>query len=278
MTNIEKSVQEALERLSAQGINELPEYVAHILRSRLDGTRADFVPASQALVNSFTTVDPGSPIEHTPPEVGLTIDGVEYAPDDVIRFNGRPLHYVVTTGTEGMTLTASTDGSGLKAAMTEHIYATTLGLRPATVIHTQGGCPPEAVFDPVTGGWSYTLGPCPGASSGSAPKPKPKAWEVPYTSLKMFSDVNFSGDWFWLNQGRGYRDLRKVERDKGIFSSDDWNDKISSVTATANPVTYYEHIDFGGSSLSIPAGEPQNKYSDLHVLGWGDRISSVIHW
>ncbi|WP_143543000.1 hypothetical protein [Rhodococcus sp. NCIMB 12038] len=278
---LDEAKEEALQRLSIQGITSLPDYVEYVIKSRLsDGETGNLVPSSRALANSFTTVEENSLIKHRPPQVGLTIDGVEYEPRDVARFNGQPLHYIATSGKDGVALTASTDGAGIKSALTSHVYASALRLTSDATIQFTGGCPPRMVYDPTTGSWIYVLGPCPdgGGGSGGAPEPEPKPWEVPYRSLKMFSDINFSGDWFWLAQGWGYSNLLKVERDKGIFSSDDWNDKISSMTATANAVTYYEHINFKGSTLTIPGGEPQNKYANIHALGWGDRISSVNHW
>ena len=52
-----------------------------------------------------------------------------------------------------------------------------------------------------------------------------------------------------------------------------WNDKASSVKTNGRTVFVgYEHANYGGSRLII--GPNQNV--NLHAIGWGDRISSII--
>lgn len=75
----------------------------------------------------------------------------------------------------------------------------------------------------------------------------------------------YGGYWFALRVGYGVTNLG------------DWNDRASSVLATpyGRWTALYEHSDFGGAQLWIPASH--NIY-DLRPYGWNDRASSFGVW
>ncbi|GAA5082488.1 hypothetical protein HNP84_009929 [Thermocatellispora tengchongensis] len=103
-----------------------------------------------------------------------------------------------------------------------------------------------------------------GAGAERDPRP-PTQGEV-----QMFEHVDYAGDWFWCPARAAYNDLTNVYH--GPLHLHDWNDTISSMGGTNCAVRYYEHINFGGSSLLVPA------FTDVPTLvpsGWNDRISSV---
>ncbi|MFD1938515.1 hypothetical protein ACFSKW_44280 [Nonomuraea mangrovi] len=88
--------------------------------------------------------------------------------------------------------------------------------------------------------------------------------------VQMFEHVEYAGDWFWCAARQGHNDLTSVYH--GPLHLHDWNDVISSIGGTNCAVRYYEHINFGGSSLFV------TPFSDIPTLvpsGWNDRISSV---
>ncbi|MEU5861209.1 MULTISPECIES: hypothetical protein [unclassified Nonomuraea] len=88
--------------------------------------------------------------------------------------------------------------------------------------------------------------------------------------VQMFEHVEYAGDWLWCPARRGLNDLTDVYH--GPLHLHDWNDVISSMGGTNCTVRYYEHINFGGSSILVAP------FSDIPTLvpsGWNDRISSV---
>lgn len=251
------SVDEIITDFADRGIVSLEDYVRSTLAATAGGsdpnTHGDCL-ARDALRTSFT-VAKDKPITHVPPAVQLTIDGVVYDPADIVRHNGTPLHFVAY----GKTLAAFTEPRIIKAAIADGDFG--------GIMHTMG-----LTVGP-DGQPFYQIG---GSTGGSRHVTPP--WQVNYGSLKMFSDINWGGDWFWLEEGWAWRDLTRVWRNKVLFFHGDWNDVISSVTCTASAVTYYEHIHFQGSTLTIPGHQPQDSRPNLHTVGWGDRISSVAHW
>ncbi|GAA3250204.1 hypothetical protein [Nonomuraea helvata] len=88
--------------------------------------------------------------------------------------------------------------------------------------------------------------------------------------VQMFEHVDYAGDWFWCGAHQAYNDLTSVHH--GPLHLHDWNDVISSMGSTNNAVRYYEHINFGGSSLFV---QPFSDIPTLVPSGWNDRISSV---
>ncbi|MFC4585312.1 peptidase inhibitor family I36 protein [Sphaerisporangium corydalis] len=180
---------------------------------------------------------------HRPPSMAVVVDGVEHAPEDLRRFDGQPLHFVASRGAGGEPrLLAFTDDQPLRTA-----------LWVSSLLREQ---------ERATS-----------AASASAPFTKGQ--------VQMFQHHNFDGDWFWLSAGFGYNDLTRVYHGP-IWSRSDWNDTISSISATDCNVTYYEHINWGGSSFFSPAytGNPADGHAwgDLGSIGWNDRISSVANW
>lgn len=92
----------------------------------------------------------------------------------------------------------------------------------------------------------------------------------------FFSDIHENGDVICLAPGRAYPDLTGVGRTKVLWwYSDFWNDVISSVSWCRWDVTLYEHTNYGGSQLWLPAG---CNTPNLVELGWNDRASSVVNW
>jgi hypothetical protein len=254
------AVDKVIDELAAQDIHTLRDYVQRTLGEESDGwadprSHGD-CPAIHALGNVFTAAA-DQPITHIPPSIELTIDGTVYDPSDIVRFDGQPLHFVLS----GSDLAAFTDPWPIKTAVGNRAFRGVLYPTDSGMTVDEHGRP------------FYKVG---GSDGGSRTRTPP--WQVNYGSLKMFSDINWGGDWFWLDEGWAWPDLTRVWRNKVLFFHGNWNDVISSVTGTASMVTYCEHIYYKGSTLTVPERRPQDSLPNLHVLGWGDRISSVIHW
>ncbi|MET9342383.1 hypothetical protein [Nonomuraea sp. NPDC003804] len=104
------------------------------------------------------------------------------------------------------------------------------------------------------------------AQAGAARDPRPATWG----QVQMFEHVEYAGDWFWCAAREAHNDLTSVHH--GPLHLHDWNDVISSMGGTNCSVRYYEHINFGGSSLFVA---PFTDIPNLVPSGWNDRISSV---
>jgi len=104
--------------------------------------------------------------------------------------------------------------------------------------------------------------PIPGSS---VPPPAPP-------QLTLWTDINLSGSALELQPGESYRDFTDIGW--WVFAMD-WNDKISSIGPTSSLCMVFEHTHSQGSSLFV--GPSGTSWLNLHSLGWGDRISSVIN-
>ena len=104
----------------------------------------------------------------------------------------------------------------------------------------------------------------------------PTHW--PERQAQFFDAAGYDGNWFWLQPGYAIPDLRRMVRGASIFGDDgDWNDVISSIRSGRMPNSYLElceHVDFGGSTLSLGVNQDVGNLTDL---GWNDRVSSVRH-
>lgn len=238
--------------LRAEGITTLEQLVSNTLLRLREGcpTRAPVIGVEEC--------KQGLPITHTAPQIPVTVNGVEYEPADIARFDGTPLHFIYSRRSDGRTLFQGT--SDRSQVNTVSLIWSFLQIRDWKPIPVPVG----------SGGTIIGIGQEHGPESSSGTPPPKK--ERNYGSVQMFSDANYEGDWFWLDRGYQYAKLSKVSRNTVLFFSGDWNDQISSISETAGPVTYFEHADFQGSSLTVPPWAP---IPNLTWLGWNDRISSV---
>ena len=195
-------------------------------------------------------------IEHRAPKIPFVLNGTLYDPEDVRRFNGHELHFVV--GSRGNELLAFDDRNVI-ARVWELTYVASLsgapgGYRPGDVAR-QDMAPPQPRDGPETfpgGRWP--------------PVGDPGAY---------FYEDSGPGGWgesLYLRPNRGYPDLTKVGR--GVLGFGDWNDVISAFRGhEVQIVVLHEHINWTGNSLT-------NQYSasSMDYLGWNDRASSVETW
>lgn len=246
---VDVSESDVVDALRSRGITSLEQLVADTVARQRDGR------ARQATVIGKEAIESGLRIKHQAPKIPVRIDGIDYDPADISRFDDTPLHYVYYHD-EGMPiLQATTDRNQVNA-----LFLLSSGIQPK-------GCHWTA-----SNGWpAWECGPGVGDQPPATPTPPPEP-PTDFHSVQMFSDVNFEGDWFWLPRGFEWPRLSKVSRNTFLWSSGDWNDQISSVGRTSGTVFYFEHKQFQGSSLMVKGGSYEQW---LDSIGWNDRISSV---
>ena len=156
-------------------------------------------------------------IRHIVPQVPITIDGIEYEPNDIKRFDGQPLHFFPVMR------------SGYASAM--HVFTQARDAFRYTHEFKQL----EVI--PVLG-----------------------------DRVVIFEHINYQGHDkdFWVN----------ISNLGGcwMYPFHGWNDQISSIQSGSRTTTFYEHVDYKGSSFTMMNNQ---SISNLVPLGWNDRISSI---
>jgi len=238
----------------------------------------DFAPLAK-----LTPQDVARAITHVVPRIPFILDGVAFEPKDISRFNGRALIFTPLVQPDGST--------GLQVFHDEvrPILAGYLQTRQIASLLFPNDFPPipgppipgppnppgtpsgQHDYPPLVGCGGITGIACGQSQQPSVPTPP----LVPGTfgQVQMFDDSNYSGNWFWLAKSYMWNDLTRVSR--GGFFGGDWNDEISSLAYTDTNCIYSEHINHEGSTLLIGPNMP---ISDLSLLGWNDRISSVWNY
>jgi hypothetical protein len=242
------------------GVTTLEQLVSHIIR-KTAAARPNISP-----IFVVDRLDKTLPIRHTLPTIPVIIDGVEYDPRDIDRFDGTPLHFIYFRRKNGSALfEATTDGEQIKTARLLLTYSKIQDWVP--IWDEDGRLGLGQIHGPATDH---------GGSGNSAPDSGDDDLDSgpPFNarSIQMFSAANYGGDWFWLKEGYQYARLSEVDRNTVLFFSGDWNDQISSLAGVPGPVIYFEHANFQGSTLTIGGYTP---IPDLTPMGWNDRISSV---
>jgi hypothetical protein len=189
---------------------------------------------------------PAPAIVHRFPSVPLLLDGQTVPDADALRVHdGRPLYYTPLRNGKALALAAFTSR--------ERMMAQAWHLR-AALPATQPAAASAGRFEAIC-----TTNP------DSLPD-----------QVCFYEDIGEAGDVKCLAAGRAYPNLLQVGRVKvGWWYTSDWNDVISSVAWCRWDVTLYEHINYGGSQLFLPAG---CNTPNLVELGWNDRASSVVNW
>jgi len=182
------------------------------------------------------------PIVHRYPAVPLSVDGkLLQAPEELDAWHGKPLYYTPVRKETGIALAAFS----ARDAMLAEARALRTNPAPAQSL---------ASFEHLC---------------TSNPDSLPE-------QVCFFEHIGEGGDVKCLAPARAYPNLLQVGRVKvGWWYTTDWNDVISSVSWCRWDVTLYEHINYGGSQLFLPAG---CNTPNLVELGWNDRASGVVNW
>ncbi len=180
------------------------------------------------------------PIIHRPPSIPLVLDGkLLDKPEEITAYNGTPLYYTPLRSSSGIALAAFTSRDRMISEAKQ---------QAGEILHPQfertGTNNPDSLPEQVC----------------------------------FFEHINEDGDVKCLPPRRAYSDLTRVGRSKFLWwYTNDWNDVISSVSACRWDVSLFEHINYGGSQLYLPARLGRNT-PNLVELGWNDRASSIVNW
>src|SRR5205823_4039775 len=195
--------EELLKALRAEGVNTIPELVDRLLAFRESSHRKPHdgaVLAGSALARIDKPQPEHKEIVHRPPSVPLCVDGVAIEPAEIVQFNGRALHFVVSKLPQ--------EGEVVLYAFTGTDYLRFLkGAYVASLVpqdYGDGSWPPGQSQGPGYGtqcGWM-------GGQPCLPPFPTPFSPPFTYWQIQMFSDSQYGGDWFWLYAGYAYPDLR----------------------------------------------------------------------
>jgi hypothetical protein len=254
-----------LAALQEERIESVTDLVARLAKAFKESTDAR-APASTPLdLQSLSKPAPpetASAIVHRVPKVPFILNGTEYDPKDIRRFDGRALHFVagsrsvardallvfddrtiVTNWVQMISLTKMADFE-LKDASSGPSQSSGTGI----LVHG-----PEHPPNPKTPGSA----PVTGVGFGGPASPPPSS--VTSDAL-MFWYYNFQGPSLSLGPHQQIPDL-------GI-----WSRNITSLWATTSLCGYFDTVGFQAAILLVVPG---NSYTDLDLFGWDDRIVSV---
>jgi hypothetical protein len=281
---IDTLTKEALVKaFNDDGIYDLEGAAEHILKrvkkdfelQKIEPRLIDF-----SLIKKRTSPEVACSIFHAVPEVPFILDGVEYDPKDIQRFNGEALLYIpVVAADKSERLQIFHEEVGEIIAgyyqMRQLVsLINPLFNHPSLPPNNPPGTPPGQSPPP---NWP-PLNPPGNSGQPQPPQPPPPppppparpAAPLTFGQIQMFDGGSYHGNCFWLAKGFMYRDLTRVSR--GGWLGGDWNDEIFSIASTDTSCIYCEHINLEGSKLFRGPFQP---IENLVPLGWHNRISSV---
>jgi hypothetical protein len=211
------TAEAVLALLNKEGIQTLDGFA----RRYADAVRSS-MQANPSLQASFGPAFAGLPapaqksLIHRVPSHALTVDGIQIAPNEITKYNGRPLHFFVTAEMQAESrFAAYTSEQGLQQALRTH-QEKAGAIRPLT----SGGNNTGFCFENI------------GFGGATLKIPRMNEW------------WNFT-----------LPDLTKVYIHNFLWWGwDPWNDIISSVKSEDHLLRFWENINLSGSSLLIAVG------------------------
>jgi hypothetical protein len=177
-------------------------------------------------------------IIHPIPQISIVIDGVYYAPQEIQQLNGISLHFVLSEETQKEEFLYI-----FKTPQEVQQYLQFQKTLPLNLIKLQNSSIQASLTTTV--------------------------------SANFFEHLFFNGAVLTLEAGHAWSDLEKACKSQFLWwCTSDWNKVISSVRTGSTTVMLFEHINFEGSSLTIP---PHRSVESLVPLGWNNRVSSILN-
>jgi hypothetical protein len=225
-------------------ISTLDDLVHHMARfERVSSGEAILLPSSGPEPAPSPDQLPAAPsIVHRFPRIPLVLDGKPLqAPEELTPYNGTPLYYTPVRDGAAVALAAFTSRNRM-IADAGHLPANLSEVMAQPEFEHLCQQPPDNLPEQAC----------------------------------FFQDVNEGGDVVCLAPARAYPDLTRVGRHKVLWwYTGDWNDVVSSVSWCRWDVSLYEHVNYGGSQLWLPAG---CNTPSLVELGWNDKASAIVNW
>jgi hypothetical protein len=232
-----------LHELSARGITTLEQLVQSKSRMRKPARIDSAKTLEEILARSAARSDSSAKSKIGPPapSVPIVLDGERVEYKEIARLNGRPLDYVGATLKSGEpALVVFSDRSIMR---NHHLRQFNTALREiggeVENALMSGGLQPAALVARINLG------------------------------LRICEDVDYRGASWTFAPEEYVPDLRDFDEGLGLFGGD-WNDRISSVQMGRCYMQAWADINEGGETLTLFQDHP-----NLHVIGWGDRISTI---
>lgn len=273
---LELSKDEILAALREGGMIDLDALATRLfetLRDRSDGKARPMTPTDWRFLSKIDS-DSNVEVVHRPPTAPFFVDGVQYRPEEIRRFDGRPLTFVLTVARTGEPVLVGY--SDFQPVLT-YLQAQSIGSQLGISTYKTKWCTGYSV-DPVTGYYTTYQYPC-GIETEDPPTPPPPPPPPPPSFIATFHEHLHvtsgkpAGHSFSLDPNTVYMDLTKVHKSGAWPFDSDWNDAISAITLNGTTVMIAEHTNLEGTKVLI--GPNLGNLIDLASIGWNDRISSV---
>lgn len=233
----------ALQELSARGITTLEQFVESKARMqkplRIDSEKAFQEMLARSAVPSDSSIK--SKIGPPDPSVTIVLDGKRVEYNEIARLNGQPLDYVATRLKGG------------EQALV--VFSDRSILRNHTLRQFKG--PLQGIATEVDN-----------ALLASGLQASSTVASIDF-GVQICEDINYGGATWTFAPEEYVPRLSQFDEGLGLFGGD-WNDKISSIRMGQCWCENWADRDRGGDYLPLWEDTP-----NLHILGWGDRISSI---
>lgn len=238
-----KSYDRLWETLNSSRITTLDDFIHAAVRDERLSSGGAILRLSSDSEPAPTFGSPATlPIVHRRSTVPLILDGkVLHHSDEISSFNQKPLFYTPLRSSSGVALAAFTSREQM-LAQAKHMRTSHTEFMIRTQFEQICQQPPDSLPEQAC----------------------------------FFEHIGEGGDVVCLPPAQAYHDLTLVGRTKVLWwYTTDWNDVISSVSWSRWDVSLFEHINYGGSELWLPAG---CNTPNLVELGWNDRASAIVNW
>jgi hypothetical protein len=274
---------EILMALKEDGVESLEGLVTRLTETIKDSAdQSSQFPSriNLQLLSRQTPKELVSTIVHRVPKVSFVLDGTEYDPKDIRRFDGREIHFVIGSQSAPRNAMLAFEDRNILANWLQIIYLSKFaGLNVASTSPSQSTDigilvhGPEHPQTPGGGAWGPSPRPLPPppAEQGPLPTYSPHAT----VEVRMFDQVNFKGQMLMLGPGLSLPVLTWVPRGQFLQWKADWNDAIRSIYSTSSVCAYFEDVSFSGAIRIVV---PNLNVYDLEWLGFDKSISSVMNF
>jgi len=280
---------EILVVLKEDGVKSLKDLVTRLIEITKDSAELSSSSPSRInlqLLSRQTPKEIVSTIVHRLPKVPFVLNGTEYDPKDIRRFNGRELHFIVGSQAVRQGALLAFEDRSILTSWLQMIYLNRLsGLDTASALPSEslgGGRLLEQVYNCPPGFNCYVVfqPPIPPPPPPPAPDPAilfqpPTAGERVPAEVTMYELYGLRGLGLRLPPGYNWPDLTQVTRYNVGWYYSTWNDAISSLHKTSSVCAYFEDVNFGGTVRIVV---PHVWVFDLDILGFDDTISSVMNF
>lgn len=211
-------------------------------------------PASREIISA---------IEHRVPKVPFILNGIEYDPRDIRRFDGRALYFIAGSKAVPRDSMLVFDDRAIVTNWLQMVHLTKMvNLDLANASSSPSQSPGTGV---LTHGPEHPPNPKDSWSTGGS---VPIDGGIPATDPPDSVTADALMFWYWNFHGPSLR----LGPHQQIADLGPWSRNITSLWATTSLCGYFDTLGFQAAILLVVPG---NSYNDLDLLGWDERIASV---